>query len=186
MWYQYIISGLYNKKRGLIFQYTPIGFNWFFNYLFQFFQFFGKWHQSIIFWKFSLHVGLLTGLLPREPFSWLCGLLGYPHKKFLLKGLIKVKRCFQCHVQVVKLGLNCKWSSFCWLGVYYCRLTHQAVSTLHATCQLPHVWWSLPNVPHRCTVKPPGQSTVFNGAYRSIFCRAIKKLTFHGCYFFYL
>ena len=89
-------------------------------------------------------------------------------------------------VQVVKLGLNCKWSSFCWLGVYYCRLTHQAVSTLDATCQLPHVWWSMPKVPHRCTVEPPGQSTVFNGAYRSIFCRAIKKMTFHGCYFFYL
>ena len=115
---------------------------------------------------------------------WTVGLSS--QKVLIERSHFKVKRCFQCHVQVVKLGLNCKWSSFCWLGVYYCRLTHQAVSTLHVTCQLPHVWWSLPNVPHRCTVKPPGQSTVFNGAYRSIFCRAIKKLTFHGCHFFYL
>ena len=136
----FIISGLYNKKRGLIFQYTPIGFNWFFNYLFQFFQYFGKWHQRHIFLKFALQVGLLTGLLPREPLSRLCGPLGYPHKMFFLKALIKVKRCFKCHVQEMKIGLNCKWSSFGWLGVYSWRLTHEVVSTLDATCQLPHVW----------------------------------------------
>ena len=131
---------MYNKKRGLIFQYTPIGFNWFFNYLFQFFQFFGKWHQRHKLLKFALQVGLLTGLLPREPFSWLCGLLGYPHKMFFLKALIKVKRCFQCHVPVVKLGLNCKWSSFCWLGVYYV-LQVDTPGSIHTACHLSVAKW---------------------------------------------
>ena len=36
---------------------------------------------SKAFSKFALQVGLLTGLLPREPFSWLCGLLGNPYLK---------------------------------------------------------------------------------------------------------
>ena len=115
-----------------------------------------KVHNSIYFNSFNfLGNGIKAYFFGNFHYMLDCLLASYPGNHFhgcvdcwailtkssyIERSHFKVKRCFQCHVQVVKLGLNCKWSSFCWLGVYYCRLTHQAVSTLHATCQLPHVW----------------------------------------------